>query len=570
MKPLLKSSKCIRYLAWLGVLLTILYLIFFIYRYTCYQHPDTGWQLYSAWAVATGGGRYIDFLMSYRPAFLLNVPLIWLFGINLWAMRCYMMLLAAASIAWMVVAINPSHRRSVILPFAIIAYLFSILFFTDYVMSYYTAIPIGLIAGLAAFHHAQRVAKPTPYLIFGGLLITLTMLMNIAMIPAGMISIVVLASLLKTHRRWFITSSLITLIIAVSGYLYGFDLLHRWLQAAHNLHWLHKATPGIIHQLSNQLLLGLLFFILSGFPGLLGWAVGRFVVQHYTLKQILSGSILISIILLAVIIIQGHIYQHISTYPYEYVVAGGFFLGLLWALLRHDTNATSIYQAALISGLMIVFYFNHRATSENMVGSIFSLYYPVLLLYLSALFWHQIKPVTRGITLWILLLFTIAIPTLINLYPANLYQHPRPIWHNTAQGPYHTKIPTYTAALYQRFMQLYTSHHCQHVFFFSYFDTPMGYVLAQRYAPFNQSWVSHVNFNPINGSLNQHALISQFNQTNQWCVLYSSTSDQTLATNSHYLVDILTYLELYSDDVQIIGFNPATNQYYWLYTKTSR
>ena len=76
-----------RILSWAICFLTLAYLGGFVDLFFDYDRADTGWKLYSAFMASQGGP--LDFLMTYRPGYLLNVPIIALFGMNLFALRLY-------------------------------------------------------------------------------------------------------------------------------------------------------------------------------------------------------------------------------------------------------------------------------------------------------------------------------------------------------------------------------------------------------------------------------------------------------------------------------------------------
>ena len=161
----------------------------------------------------------------------------------------------------------------------------------------------------------------------------------------------------------------------------------------------------------------------------------------------------------------------------------------------------------------------------------------------------------------------IIIPTLLNIDTIQGIGL-APIWRSTVKAPYGTMVPIQTAELYENLQKQYRLNHCDKAFFFSFYDASVPYVLFHRQAPYNQSWVSQNDFYPTNNALNTHTLVRLLNQQQHWCVVYSNVGAGDGAKyNKNYLKDVLEYLQLYSRNVIMLGYQPIRNKYYWLYTK---
>ena len=101
---------------WAIAIALIIFEWLYLYRHSYAYHASTGWQLYSIWAANHLGAGQTDFLMSYRPGYMLNVLLVQWFHLSFYGLRMAMGLLLLLATLCFVVGIETLDWTRATLP----------------------------------------------------------------------------------------------------------------------------------------------------------------------------------------------------------------------------------------------------------------------------------------------------------------------------------------------------------------------------------------------------------------------------------------------------------------------
>ena len=348
-----------------------------------------------------------------------------------------------------------------------------------------------------------------------------------------------------------------------------------WLQYQQVL-----ANPAPHHKIAmqgttNELIVRLIY--LFGYAGitLLGplcaWLIWRLVVRSKATKRL----VLLPLFLWLATALVGCFWVAeyygqlgIPWAHYAIVLSATFSITLLLLWGRQVYDDATIRRIVLCLVVLLIFYLFQRANSQSGYGHMGFLYLglafmvvlPMMLMLMRGL-WLRFFTVSN------MLLLGVVIPMLINIFPTIEDGYAMPIWRNTVMvSRLGTFVDPAQAKIWARIGTLYDHFGCSKHYFLSFYDIPMSYYLLQREAPYQQSWLSRMDFYPTNVSIDSSVVLRDLQQSKHWCVVFAAP-EQAVADhhNDMWLVQAYRYISEKSQHRIRIGIEPARQRTYWFF-----
>ncbi|MDF2940619.1 MAG: hypothetical protein K0R66_1261 [Gammaproteobacteria bacterium] len=550
---------------WFIALAYFLFHILYLYRNFYYYHADTGWELYSIWA-ATQGPGHTDFLMSWRAGYLFNVPFM-LLGFNLYALRILFLCSWLAAISLLVYGFDRKFIKTEILPAALLIGMICPFFISDFIIDYYTAPPLLLALSIGLLWLGMRQTAKTYerlFLSLGALCLALASLSNIGILPAGILSALLIALYYRNKKASFFAVAYF-IALGLLAYAY-FDLfgVAKLLStpvlsegAKVHLYWYRT-----LHTEVQDGLFALVLFLIGSVCA---------VIAHFLLKTCLPEKLVplsycILTILASYILLPDHFGFGYALM--RYIIYFFFVLSLTYLIFVKNTK-TYRASASLLLVLALIFYFAHRTTSYNIFGSILFNYNSLMLISLSVCIFPIESRVYKHLCFIGLILGSAAVNFYANQHPIAGAQTFLNIRYNTELIPaLGVKADKETSQLIQAMQTNYYSNDCQTKAFFSFYDVSLPYYLFKREAPFNQSWVSQDHFFPENLTFSSDSVIQMLQQSQHWCVIYSPSGEgDGEPDNQQFLQKAHDYIANHSDKAIPLGYQSVWKKSYTLYIK---
>jgi len=564
-------------LAW-GIALAIIAINWlYIYRHTYTYHAITGWQLYSIWAAAKLGVGHTDFLSSYRPGYMLNVPLLSLFHLGLYGLRIVtgiLYLITAAVVLWGLERLDwvkPSLPLSLAIVSSCTGY------FADFLMNYYNAVPVflGLSFGFwAASQRVQFLGKSYVYAFLAAVMLAIASWSNFSVIIAGMVVSLVYTMQARSRYHGFV------LVVAFYGALALLLIEYFWHYGVWAQYQYVLAHPVVHHKialqaLGNEFLVRTIFLV--GYTGitllgiLLAWLVWAGVKTGQSQQKIWLLPMLLWAMPFSIVCFWALHLFNLDSLPLLYyliMLASTYAVTLTLLWVRSVSDDAVIQRTYMLMLSLLIFYLFQRANSQSGYGHMGYLYLSVAFVAILPMLMRLVRSVTlRLATLANFLLLGAVIPMLINLFPTVEAGQAMPLWRNQVMvaslGVYVNKAQ---AQLWRRMMHLYVKYHCDRHYFLSFYDAPMPYFLLKREAPYGQSWLSRMDFYPTNLSIDSGVILRDLQRAGHWCVVFSPPEfDQHDEHNARWLVSAYQYIKDHSARRIKIGFEPMRQRTYWFF-----
>jgi len=547
-----------RAISWLlFIVFCVIYLGYFLPHSTFY-HADTGWQLYSAWSVLQPG-HPTDFLSSLRPGYLLNVPLVALFGTKLIVLRIVECVLSLGALTVFFTGIEPSLRKQAALPWLLMLSLLCSMQFTDFMLSYYNAPWIFLAVTLGAFGWQQYsigLHAKTVWLVVSALALSIVAMSNVALLPGAVLVAFFLGIWVKGRRCvlfWLVFA--LALALLLYGYLEGLGVGAQF--AAHKARGDNSLLTTFFQQAHKAYIVCLIALI-----GLVVSWVAQFWVRHPRGMFSKHQRFAVLTIALAIMALYSSLQVPADTMWYVAIIFGFVFLAIwlpLFYFSYRDTMTTPLQvRLLLFSVLAGLVALNHAATSQNPSAMIIYMYLPLIWVpwvwryaVIDAKWLSKVimLVVIVGTVLWSVLALNW---TSLLTFPISQNQ----VWDAMGQ-----RVTPTVASLESRMQTLYKQYGCAQKFTFAFYDQPAWYVLNHRLAPFNQSWVSRIKFYPRNQQAGVAYVLPRVQQQKHWCVLYGSAAGWYAqgGPKSKDLADVVTFLGTHSSHTIALGKGVSDN-----------
>lgn len=523
---------------WLAAILLSVFVVSYVFMHGNYHMPDDGWEAYSLQAAAKSMWNQ-DYFMLWRPGYLLNIPLVYL-GFNHFEMKCVYFVLLLLATYWWVWSLKADHLKTILFPIAWISMLY--LTVEPGNLNYYGNPVLFMVLGLSAFLTARRVTHPAIWHVLSGLFFSQVVFGNLALFPGVLISIFALAycysfspalaagdrgkcvakqaylprgrgkvpvaATLKTCPNLLVLFSFL-IFLAITLYLY-FIPGHAW---ALNLKY---HVPGqFLQDIALKLVLGLMMLCLL-IVGSIPWMFRReLAALGFTRKSLPIAAIAFCAIAIFLWGLQ-HIYSYMTISiiliaPLTLWVIAQLYL-LAWFKEFVDQELYQIVKSLLIVICLIAM--NNRIISQGTwLGDYYFPLGMVVFWTLAESRWQFSKKILWYLLILLAFLFmplwsysTIDLKALIsvNRYPSKLGT-------NTTYLMY---------KLQNKFLAEYKSQGCASKPLLAYFDLPMMYFLADRVAPFGQSWVTGAKMVPDSKFLTNQHFKNWFLDHPHWCVVW--------------------------------------------------
>lgn len=539
MEPVRSDKPVFKALAWLACLAFLCFYGAFLLKYNTFYHPDTGWELYSIWSVLQPG-RHTDFLMSLRPAYLLNVPFAWLFGINLYALRLVEFGLAIMATLIFMAGLDKRLLKSAALPLSLILVVAMGQRFSDFILCYYNAPWLFLMIALGCYLLGQDSRKPATrsvLFILSGITLAIAAISNIALLPAGILTVIVLTIFQPGKQRWLLLAVfVIALVLMLYAYFDGLGVAQQILAGK------TRGAQALWSTVQGQVVVAVVNVVIMAIGTGLSLLVWWGCLRHRQKVTALSWIYGIALLLMTAWIFT--LYDRLFFFrDAPYYVAAFLIPFTLITFWRYHEPASK-RRILLILVTTLLFALDHGATSQNLFSLIILFYLPALLCLTLYIVWFStIRPSGWLKTAFFIITFAmLAGPILFyNLYNINKIG----IWHNRYRNSLGYQIYPQDGHLWQTVMQQYTAHHCQDKWFLTFYDQPKLYVLLKRLAPFNQSWISGLTSYPQNKAINPTTILATLKQQPAWCVIYA----KPLSTFFHITGDlsaVVQYLQTHA------------------------
>ena len=553
---------------WAICIAVALVFVLFLLRKSAFYHADTTWQLYSIWSVMQPG-HAPDFLSSLRPGYLLNVPAMWCFGVNLYALRVVTYCLAVLALAVFVYGLRRELLTSPWFPVIVLLASVCQLRFSDYIFSYYNAPWVFLALGLGLFWWSGRLQTLLVWCLAGlaGVALAIASLSNLALLPAGVLAIFVVLWAAPRRQTFICILATVLTWVLVGGWY--FDVLG----VAHQLLVEHaRSTHGLFDTVLVQARKAMINLMVLVAAVLLSWVAWYFSIRRVAMqtpaygRRYLYFSVLIALAffwLLQAIIDQGSA---------QYNTLAVYFFMVLWAALswvcfwpKHAPGPRRILNSSLL--IVLLFIFDHGATTQNPYFAVFALYIPLLVVLLMVwVFSHPCQ-----VSLWQRRVIA-AVVCVMFVYP--LWVQDSTILakgfltENQYVNPFGAEVTAHEMRLIQHAQQLYQRYDCKNKWFFAFYDETKWYVIFRRHAPFDQSWVSRVHFYPRNRAITAANIVSVLRHQPSWCVIYGADHGwYAKGIPAKNLQPVVDYLKHHSAVRAVLGKDVADNQtvlHFWV------
>jgi hypothetical protein len=253
---------------------------------------------------------------------------------------------------------------------------------------------------------------------------------------------------------------------------------------------------------------------------------------------------------------------------YGIIVSSGFSITLLLLWGAQDYGNRGLKQICYCLLSLLIFYLCQRANSQSHFGQMAYLYLGVAFVLILPIVLQFVRGRwLRTLVFSNFLLLGIVVPVVANSYMAIDMSHYVLVTHNNVMVK---KLGIYVnepqAHIWYVFNKRYRQYQCGSKYFISFYDAPMLYYLSGRAAPFNQSWLSKMDFYPTDVAINSERVITALKQHQHWCVAYSDSVHGGLDLhNMTWLKAAYDFVGRHSAKRIKLGYQPLRHKTYWLY-----